>query len=295
MRKFLLFFIFIPFFANSQDLSGFWKGKLTQDTGGYAPEYSLEVNIVQKNKNLYGETKAYLGKIVIERLRFNGYIGKDSVYLMESSLALIENIQPPDYEPCIKNFVLAYKKDVDGIETLIGKWSGVGYSKTGNKNSLFIDSLGKDFDNPVCIPGLIYLSKNDVLHLETKQPTQLITFADTLQGTTVNKFQEIEVYNQIVQVSISDYEEVDGDRVSIFLNREVVKKNVGVRRNPYTFTLALNANYIINELSILAENLGKIPPNTSLIVIKDGDIEHKVYISSDLRNTAAIYLKYKKP
>jgi len=295
MRKFLLFFIFIPFLANSQDLTGFWKGKITQDTGGYAPEYILEVNIVQKKKNIFGETKAYLGKIVIERLRFNGYIGKDSVYLIESSLALIESIQPPDYKPCIKNFVLAYKKDANGIETLMGKWSGVGYKNAVNKNSRFIDSLGNEFDNPLCIPGLVYLSKNDVLHIETKQPTQIITFPDTLQGTTVNKFQEIEVYNQIVQVSISDYEEVDGDRVSIFMNREVVEKNVVVRRNSYTFSLALNANYITNELSILAENLGKIPPNTSLIVIKDGDIEHKVYISSDLRNTAAIYLKYKKP
>ena len=294
MRKFLLFFIFIPFFANSQDLTGFWKGKLTQDTGGYAPEYSLEVNIVQKNKNLYGETKAYLGKVVVSKISFKGVIGKDSIYLREFKSGVVEKVLPPDYILCIKNLILSYKKEVNGLETLIGRWDGVAYQDDENFYDGFI-KYPKENRILTCIPGLIYLSKNDVLHIETKHPTQLITFADTLKGTTVNKFQEIEVYNQIVQVSISDYEEVDGDRVSIFLNRDIVKKNVGVRRNPYTFTLALNANYIINELSILAENLGKIPPNTSLIVIKDGDIEHKVYISSDLRNTAAIYLKYKKP
>lgn len=296
MRKLLLLLIFIPFFAKSQDLTGFWKGKLTQDTGGYAPEYSLEVNITQKNKNLYGETKAYLGKVVIETLRFSGYIDKDSVYLFESSNGLIESIQPPNYEPCIKNFVLAYKKNAGGIETLIGRWDGIGYSKAVKKKDDVLNSiLDFTFNDSKCIPGLVYLSKNDGLQIETSQPTKLLTFPDSLQGTTVNKFQEIIVYNQIVQVSISDYEEVDGDRVSIFMNREIVAKNIGVRRNPYTFTLALNANYITNELSILAENLGKIPPNTSLVVIKDGDIEHKVYISSDFKNTAAIYLKYKKP
>lgn len=294
MRKFLLFFIFIPFFANSQNLNGFWKGKLTQDTGGYAPEYSLEVNIIQKNKNLSGETKAYLGKVVVSKISFSGFIGKDSIYLREFKNGVVEKVLPPDYILCIKNLILSYKKEANGLETLVGRWDGIAYPNDQNYYDGFIKYPKAD-RTLTCIPGLIYLSKNDVLHIETKQPTQLITFTDTLQGTTVNKFQEIEVYNQIVQVSISDYEEVDGDRVSIFMNREVVQKNVGVRRNPYTFTLALNANYIINELSILAENLGKIPPNTSLIVIKDGDIEHKVYISSDLRNTAAIYLKYKKP
>jgi hypothetical protein len=295
MRGFLLFLIFIPFIANSQDLTGFWKGKITQDTGGYAPEYILEVKLVQNNNNISGETKAYLGKVVIERFRISGYIKKDSVYLFETSDGLLESKQPPDYMPCIKNYVLSYNKNTAEIETLTGRWGGIGYEKYRNKSDVFIDSLGLISSDLKCIPGLIYLSKNNDLHIETKQPTQLITFSDTLQGTSVHKFQEIEVYNQLITISISDYEEIDGDRVSIFINREVVEKNIGLRRNPYTFTIALNANYIINELSIIAENLGKIPPNTSLIVIKDGDLEHKVYISSDFKNTAAIYLKYKKP
>ncbi|TKB98887.1 hypothetical protein [Pedobacter cryophilus] len=295
MIKFLLVLIFIPYLATGQNLNGFWKGKITQDTGGYAPDYNLEVNIVQKKNYLSGETKAYLGKIVIERLGFYGYIKKDSVYLFESEQALIENVQPPEYKPCVKNFVLTYKKDVNGNEILFGRWDGIGLKNNTKMDNNLIDSLGFILDDPECIPGLVYLSKNDALKIETNQPTQVITFTDTLKGTHINKFKEIVVYNQIVVVSISDYEEVDGDRVSVFMNREVVEKNIGVRRVPYIFTLALNPNYITNELSILADNLGKIPPNTSLIVIKDGDFEHKVYISSDLKNTAAIYLKYKKP
>ena len=51
MKKLLLYLIiFIPSFIYGQDLTGFWKGKLTQDSGGYSPEYVLEVNIVQKTK-----------------------------------------------------------------------------------------------------------------------------------------------------------------------------------------------------------------------------------------------------
>jgi hypothetical protein len=293
MRKIVLLLIFIPFFVNGQDLTGFWKGKLTQDTGGYAPEYSLEVNIVQKNKNLFGESKAYLGKVVVAKISFRGTIGKDSIYLREFKAGVIEEKLPPDYILCIKNFILSYKKESGGLETLTGRWDGIAYTQ-GNDYDGFI-VLPKRDRILTCIPGLIYLSKNDALHIETSIPTQTLTFSDSLNATKVNKFQEIEVYNPVIQVSISDYEEVDGDRVSIFMNREVVAENIGVRRNPYTFSLALNAKYITNELTIVAENLGKIPPNTSLVMIKDGDIEHKVYISSDLKNTAAIYLKYKKP
>ncbi len=67
-----------------------------------------------------------------------------------------------------------------------------------------------------------------------------------------------------------------------------------VRKSPTNFTLTLSGKYINNEIIIIAENLGRIPPNTSLMKIKDGDKVYDVYVSSDFNNSAAIYLKFKK-
>ncbi len=292
MKHLLLFLLCVPFLASAQDLTGVWKGKLTQDTGGYAPEYSLELNITQKKKNIYGESYAYLGKVVVAKLRFTGYFDKDSIYLKEYREGVIEKVLPPDYILCIKNFILSYDKSATGAETLTGRWDGVGYTQDSESN--FPGGFNTRIDQLPCVPGLIYLSKNDALQIETSVPSQLVDFSDTLYNTKVNKIQEIEVENQVIQISLNDYEKVDGDIVSVYLNRKKVADHISIRRAPITFTIALNANYINNEILIYAENLGRIPPNTSLMVVRDGDKSHDVYISSDLKNTAAVYLKYVK-
>ena len=294
MKNLILILILAPFFTQAQNLTGFWRGKLTQDAGGYAPEYALEINIVQKKKNFYGETNAYLGKVVVAKLNFTGYFEKDSIYLIEYKEGIIEKVLPPKYLLCIKNFILSYQKNSIGIESLIGRWDGIAEpEKVAFGDYKLLDSTKNEVENLPCIPGLIFLSKNDQLHIETKTPTQLMVFPDTLYETRVNKIKEIEVENPIVEIAISDYEEVDGDEVSVMLNRLKVADKMQVRKRPINFTLTLNANYINNELLIFAENLGKIPPNTSFLVIKDGDKRHEIYISSDLKNTTAIYLKYK--
>jgi hypothetical protein len=216
MKNLILILILLPFFTDAQDLTGLWKGKLTQDTGGYAPEYALEINIIQKKKKLYGETNAYLGKVVVAKLNFTGYFEKDSIYLVEYKEGIIAKILPPQYLLCIKNFILSYHKNSNGIETLNGRWDGIGDPEKGVfNNDLPLESPEKEVEDLQCIPGLIFLSKNDELHIETKTPTQLVVFPDTLYETKVNKIKEIEVENPIVEIGISDYEEVDGDEVTI--------------------------------------------------------------------------------
>jgi hypothetical protein len=58
--------------------------------------------------------------------------------------------------------------------------------------------------------------------------------------------------------------------------------------------VALDTTKEINELGMLAENLGKIPPNTALMIITDGVNRHEVYLSSSLTQNATIRLRRKK-
>jgi hypothetical protein len=293
MKKLLLYlFIFIPIYVNAQDLTGFWKGKLTQDSGGYAPEYVLEVNITQKNKNLYGNTLAYSGQTVVSKISFNGYIDKDSVYLKEYREGVMKQVLPPGFSLCIKNLILKYKKEAGGLETLTGRWDGKPIDKIKKDEDKDAFSLFTDQDGD-CLPGFVFLSKNDLAHIYTNQPSKYQVFKDSIYQTKINYIEEIDVYNQIVKISIADYEKVDGDKVTIMLNQDTVAAQVKVTKDPKTFTLVLNSVYINNQLLIYAENLGKIPPNTCGIQIIDGDKEHLIYLSSDFKTTGAIKLNYK--
>jgi len=47
------------------------------------------------------------------------------------------------------------------------------------------------------------------------------------------------------------------------------------------------------QLVLVAENLGKYPPNTGLLVIRDGDAMYQVRFSADLENSPAIIFKKK--
>jgi putative heme iron utilization protein len=45
---------------------------------------------------------------------------------------------------------------------------------------------------------------------------------------------------------------------------------------------------------MFAENLGRIPPNTALMVITDGKNRYQVFLSSSLTENATIQLKRKR-
>jgi hypothetical protein len=48
----------------------------------------------------------------------------------------------------------------------------------------------------------------------------------------------------------------------------------------------------VNELVMYAENLGTIPPNSAVMVIRDGPNRYEVRISSDLNNSGVVRFKH---
>jgi len=46
---------------------------------------------------------------------------------------------------------------------------------------------------------------------------------------------------------------------------------------------------------MVADNEGEIPPNTSLMIVKAGDKEYEVRITSTMQKNAKITFKYVKP
>lgn len=89
-----------------------------------------------------------------------------------------------------------------------------------------------------------------------------------------------------------DNGEVDGDTVSVLMNGEVIIAKQMLRTTAEKKTIYTNG---LNEITLIlyAENLGKYPPNTGLLVIYDGDERYQVRFSADLNKNAAIVLRRK--
>jgi hypothetical protein len=96
-----------------------------------------------------------------------------------------------------------------------------------------------------------------------------------------------------VSINLYDYGEVDGDIITVFLDgREVVSKQM-LRTTPISITIKLNAMQPEHILTMVAENLGTIPPNTALMVVKTGKQRFEATIESTEQKNAVVKFVYK--
>lgn len=100
--------------------------------------------------------------------------------------------------------------------------------------------------------------------------------------------------NNEVEISLYDNGEVDNDTVSIYLDGALLLANKRLSNIPITYKLQLDESNPEHTLVMVAENLGTIPPNTSLMIIQDGDKRHQVNITSTEQKNAMIRFRYEK-
>ena len=232
MKCFLLILLsFLTQEILAQNISGKWYGKITQGPGGYSQLYDLEMNLTQK-KNIWGDSYAWMGKVVRIRIGFSGKMKGDSVKLYESLSWIREDLVPWDWVACIKTYELAYRND-GAYEYLEGTWNG----------------FSKDDPNEDCIPGKVILSKSveglnkfleqrkdSVINVLVKNAEQappiVVNFNSDFLATEAKKITEIEVHNTDLQIQLLDYMKPDNDTVSIYLNREILAKNIQISKRP---------------------------------------------------------------
>lgn len=103
----------------------------------------------------------------------------------------------------------------------------------------------------------------------------------------------LEVTGDSVVLSLYDNGEIDGDTVSVFLNNELVLAKVGLRAQAFKHTIAIRPGEVV-QLTLFAENLGSIPPNTGLLVITTNDQRYQVNFSSTLNKSSSIVIRRKE-
>lgn len=105
---------------------------------------------------------------------------------------------------------------------------------------------------------------------------------------------DIEIESDSIRISFYDNGDIDGDSISVFLNKKPVLANQQLSSRSLNIYLALDTLMDVNEISMFADNLGRMPPNTALMVISDGTNRHEMYLSSSLTQNGAVRLKRKK-
>jgi hypothetical protein len=106
--------------------------------------------------------------------------------------------------------------------------------------------------------------------------------------------EEIEVNSDTLKIDIYDNGEVDGDSISVFFNSQLLTFSQRLSERAIHFNLVMDPDKQVNEISMFADNLGSIPPNTALMIVDDGKKKYELRLSSSLQKNGVIRITRKK-
>jgi hypothetical protein len=102
--------------------------------------------------------------------------------------------------------------------------------------------------------------------------------------------QQIKTDETELNIELYDNGEIDGDTVSIYHNNNLVISHAGISTKPVTLKLKVDKVHPHHELVMVADNLGRIPPNTSLMIITAGKKRYEIFISSSEQKNAKVLI-----
>ena len=100
----------------------------------------------------------------------------------------------------------------------------------------------------------------------------------------------IPVKGDSIELRFYDNAEIDGDSIAVFLNGHLLKEHILLAEQAYIIKIAVPDLQADNELVMVAENLGSIPPNTSLMVAVVEDKHYEAHLQSTEGSSAMVRL-----
>lgn len=101
---------------------------------------------------------------------------------------------------------------------------------------------------------------------------------------------QIPVSGDSIELHFYDNGQVDGDSISLFLNDKLIFEHIRLTDKAYSIKLSVRELNFSNELIMVAENLGSIPPNTSYMVATVVDKMYEARLESTEGSNAVIRL-----
>jgi hypothetical protein len=232
-----------------QDLRGYWKGSLNMKSGCF-PVNNIELQIQIDNGEVRGDSYHYLDiNNYVKKIFSGSYNAESKKIIVQEGLVTTFRIRP-ECQVCIKRYELYYSRNGEQ-ETLSGGWTGA------------IMSNGQ-----VCEPGTIVLTR-------TRQ-------------SAFREIPEVLVDTGQLRLDFYDNNEIDGDSISVLVNGKPILTHQKLNSKPLTTYVQVSTTSTFQEVEMIAENLGSIPPNTALLVVTAGRDRYHLYLTSTEEKSAKV-------
>ena len=301
----LTIFMVLTLFAKSQSVAGSWFGKaelmLDLETNNYLTELILK----QKGSTVSG-IMGYYFKNQYQSFLVNGTYNAKTRLLRINSVPLIyyrSNDEKPSVN-CVMDFeatltVSRVKSSLKGYYI-----RGKNYQYTcpdlnlsftmdtkENTDSILREAVA---EQRIWRPGREELVVTQEVIQEKKAILNDPKIDQFEKRATVLK-NELAINSDSVRITFYDNGTVDGDTISVFYNKIPILTRQGLNTQGVNVYVMLDPTTDVHEISMFAENLGSMPPNSALMVIHDGIERYEVFMTSTLSSNGTIRLRKKKP
>jgi hypothetical protein len=127
---------------------------------------------------------------------------------------------------------------------------------------------------------------------EVAPPPKQMSLPKVLIERENNLIRTINTSEEDVLIELYDNGTIDHDTISVYHNNELVISNRCLTYSPIQVKIKCNTNTPVHELVIVAENLGEIPPNSALMVVKAGRERYEVTLASTERRNAKVVVRF---
>lgn len=136
------------------------------------------------------------------------------------------------------------------------------------------------------------ITKTEVPLPPKKEPVVTITKTPAIQEKFIERKKvlttELPLEGDTIEIHFYDNAEIDGDSISLFMNNKLVFEHVRLSDKPYVVKFAVSMLSEANELVMVAENLGAIPPNTSYMIAYVNNQRYTANLESTENSSAMI-------
>ena len=272
----ILLYVCCP--LEAQDISGIWKGRLVMAPSGCFPVYNIEFDLTEKQGIITGTAWHFSDSLNYVKKNIRGTYQKDSNRIILQEVAITSFRIREDCVPCMKTYTLSYHKGNGTLiteEQIRGIWETPGGKAADGKAS--------------CEPGTLVLNRQQKASFPKQEarPQALREKSNVL-------VQEIKVDSGVVNIEFYDNGQIDGDTISVYVNdRSVVYKQL-LRTQPVSMSLQVDSKRAIQDVVMVGENLGTIPPNTALMIVTANNKRFQLYLTADEKKNALVRFIYEK-
>lgn len=174
---------------------------------------------------------------------------------------------------------------------IIDSVSRIATAKNQTPSKPFIAPMSGELTK-VTAPGLV---KDSPPPIQKKVTDPTPASIDELFTTRKKTFvKEIPIEGDSIELQFYDNAEVDGDSISLFLNNKMIFSHVRLAATPFVLTLAVKELADSNDLVMVAENLGTIPPNTAFMIAMVSGKRYEAHLESTEGSSSLIRFSKKE-